>query len=233
MSLTCIFNQKYKSNVKIFGVKMQLNSQLITYVMTLALAAFLPGPGMTGLMFKTLLFGYKRGLVMLLGLITGDVIFLTLSIFFMKSIIQLNANAAFYLILLSCLYLGYLAYKFWNFDQNLLEFTCENKASNFLGSYKDGLFITLSNPKTMSFYLALLPTIFGNQDLPQLHIVLVLLTIVILMLVSGSYICFSVKLRSLLSNSKLQKIFLRILSIFMIFLIITMLLRELNMHEFL
>lgn len=206
---------------------MQLSSQFISYVMTLALAAFLPGPGMTGLMFKTLWFGYKNGFMMLFGLITGDVIFLMLSIFFMKSILQFNANTTFYLILLSCLYLGYLAYKFWNFDQNLFEIACKNKVSNFLSSYKDGLFITLSNPKTMSFYLALLPAIFGNQNLQQLHTVLIPLTIVILMLVGGSYICFSVKLRFFLSNPKLQKIFLRILSLFMLFLILTMLFREL------
>ena len=49
--------------------------------MTLFLAATLPGPGMTGLMFKTLSQGYRAGVVMLSGLITGDILYLTVSIF--------------------------------------------------------------------------------------------------------------------------------------------------------
>lgn len=50
-------------------------TQTMTYVLTLGLAAILPGPGMTGLMFKTLVQGYKNGLMMLCGLITGDITF--------------------------------------------------------------------------------------------------------------------------------------------------------------
>jgi threonine/homoserine/homoserine lactone efflux protein len=57
-------------------------AQFTTYIFTLSLAAILPGPGMTGLMFKTLTQGYKNGLIMLIGLITGDLIFLLTSIFY-------------------------------------------------------------------------------------------------------------------------------------------------------
>ncbi len=59
-------------------------TQLSTYIFTLFLAALLPGPGMTGLMFKTLSQGYQAGIVMLLGLMTADMIYLSASIFFIK-----------------------------------------------------------------------------------------------------------------------------------------------------
>ena len=198
------------------------------YMLTLALAAFLPGPGMTGLMFKTLSQGHKNGVIMLFGLITGDTIFLLISMFFMKAIVQLNHNASFYLIVLSCLYLGYLSYKFWNFDQNLIGVSYgENKKSFFL-SYKDGLLITLSNPKTISFYFALVPTIFGTQNLQKLSQWIVFLTILTLILVGGCYIGFSLKLKMILKSMKIQKILLKSLSIFMFFLAFIMLYSELN-----
>lgn len=88
-------------------------TQTMTYVLTLGLAAILPGPGMTGLMFKTLVQGYKNGLMMLCGLITGDITFLLISIFLFSSLHHFSPHLVFYLILLSSSYLLYLAYKFW------------------------------------------------------------------------------------------------------------------------
>ena len=60
---------------------MQDLTQFSTYLFTLAIAALLPGPGMTGLMLKTFTQGHQRALLMLLGLIIGDVLFLLSSIF--------------------------------------------------------------------------------------------------------------------------------------------------------
>jgi len=83
---------------------MDILTQIFTYSLTLALAAFLPGPGMTGLMFKTLSQGYWSGILMLLGLITGDIIFLSISIFFISYLTQLSSNFSAYIVIISCFY---------------------------------------------------------------------------------------------------------------------------------
>lgn len=54
---------------------MQTFGPISTYIITLAIAALIPGPGMTGILFKTISKGPLQGLIMLLGLITGDLIF--------------------------------------------------------------------------------------------------------------------------------------------------------------
>lgn len=202
-------------------------TQITTYVLTLALAAFLPGPGMTGLMFKTLSQGYKKGLTMLLGLITGDMIFLLISIFFISYIAQLNSDIFFYMMMISSLYLLYLSYKFWIFDDNLLEISMPETIKETFSSYINGLLITLSNPKTISFYLALVPTILGTTSLQKQSLFLVPITIFTLAVVGGIYIFFSLKLKNVLKSMKIQKILLRSLSSLMCFLALGMFYSEL------
>lgn len=100
---------------------MEYFSQISTYIITLGLAAIIPGPGMTGLMFKTLAKGYKSGLVMLLGLITGDLIFLSMSVLALSYIKQFSPNISSYIVIISCFYLFYISYKFWIFKENLID----------------------------------------------------------------------------------------------------------------
>ncbi|MCH7335104.1 LysE family transporter [Acinetobacter sp. NIPH 2699] len=201
-------------------------TQTTTYIVTLALAAILPGPGMTGLMFKTLVQGYKNGLMMLFGLITGDIIFLLTSIFLISYIHHFSPHFAFYLILLSSSYLLYLAYKFWFFEGNLLGIETPSNIKETIFSYKDGLLITLSNPKTISFYLAIVPAIFGAQSLQKQGLFLVAITILTLALIGGLYVFFSWNLKKVLSDIKIQTFLLRALSLMMCILALGMLYRE-------
>lgn len=205
-------------------------TQTMTYVLTLELAAILPGPGMTGLMFKTLVQGYKNGLMMLCGLITGDITFLLISIFLFSSLHHFSPHLVFYLILLSSSYLLYLAYKFWFFKGNLLENEAPENLKNTLFSYKDGLLITLSNPKTISFYLAIVPAIFGAQSLQKQSWFLVSITIFTLAIIGGLYVFFLLNLKKVLSDIKVQTILLTTLSVMMGILALGMFYREFNIQ---
>lgn len=210
---------------------MKLLAQYTTYMLALALAAFLPGPGMTGLMFKTLSQGYKNGWMMLLGLITGDIIFLLISIFCIAGLVQINPNFSFYLMVLSSFYLLYLSKKFWFFNGNLLKIPTEIKVKEIFSSYRDGVVMTLSNPKTIAFYLALVPSIFTPKTLENSGFILVLLTILVLMVVGGLYILCAWQLKGKLQNLRLQGILLKCFSLFMCFLALSILYRELTIFE--
>jgi len=205
---------------------MELKIQMITYIFTLAFAAFIPGPGMIGIMLKTISQGKRNGWMMLFGLITGDIIYLSISIFMMTTITQINSRFTFYLTIGSSIYLLYLAYKFWIIKENLLEYSLKINAS--FSSYRDGLLLTLSNPKTISFYFALVPTIFGSQSLPHLSIFLLLMTIMALMFVGSGYIIFSSQLKVKLTSVRIQQILLKILSSIMGLLALSMLYSEIN-----
>ena len=201
-------------------------AQFTTYIFTLSLAAILPGPVMTGLMFKTLTQGYKNGLIMLIGLITGDLIFLLSSIFLLTSFAQFFPNFSFYLVLLSSMYLLYLAYSFWSFSGDLLQTQAPNIENETLFSYRDGLLITLSNPKTISFYLAIVPAIFGEYSLKDQTFSLMIITVLTLTIIGGFYVFFSLGLKKFLRNLKIQKALLKGLSLMMFILALSMIYRE-------
>ena len=208
---------------------MQLTAQLTTYILTLTLAAFLPGPGMIGLMFKTISEGYIKAYCMLLGLITGDLCYLLISIFCISYISQLDPDIYFYLLLMSSIYLIYLSYQFWNLNKQVLLDQQSSSSQSAKVAYQNGLFITLSNPKTMAFYFALLPTMLVSQSLQQI-LVLVPITVFILISVGTCYICFSLKLKTILKSLKLQQILLKSLSILMCVLALTMLYSEVSIR---
>lgn len=201
-------------------------TQFTTYIFTLALAAILPGPGMTGLMFKTLTHGYKHGVMMLFGLITGDIIFLLISIFLVSSLTKLIPNFSFYLVMLSSIYLLYLAYSFWSFKGDLLQIQNKNTLEETLFSYRDGLFITLSNPKTISFYLALVPAIFGAYRLKEQTFFIIVITVLTLAVIGCFYVFFSWSLKKILHNLKIQSALLKGLSLMMCVLALSMMYRE-------
>lgn len=203
-------------------------TQLSTYIFTLFLAALLPGPGMTGLMFKTLSQGYQAGIVMLLGLMTADMIYLSASIFLLSYISQLSPNFSFYLIVFSSCYLLYLAYQFWTFKGDLLASSNELNLGKTLTAYKEGLLITLSNPKTISFYLVLVPAIFGSVSLQQKSPILMVVTLLTLTVIGGLYIFCSMSLKKFLKPLHVQKKLVRSLAGIMGFLAISLLYKELN-----
>ena len=202
---------------------------IFTYTASLGLAALIPGPGMTGLMFKTFSHGITHSLIMLSGLICGDLIFLTLIIFGLNTLNTLiHGQFATLFILASCCYLLYLAYQFWTFQGDLNPTVTRPDKSmhhvSFFKSYQHGLFITLSNPKTIAFYLALLPSVFGTDFFKQSLILYSIypLTIFILLCIGWLYIIGAHQMKRLITYKSVQLILLKSTAILMIFLAISL-----------
>ena len=200
---------------------------LIPYIITLSIAALIPGPGMLGLLFKTLTHHYKNALFMLLGLITGDLIYLTIALSGLSFISPyIDHRMSQILMMLACAYLFYIAWKLWHFqalslnaelpiDQANKKSTTSKKA--FRSDYFIGLAITLSNPKTITFYLALLPSIFGTSFLlnRSFIVILSLSTVLTLALVGALYIFSAVKIKALFDRPKFQTYLMKAMAIAM------------------
>lgn len=193
------------------------------YFVTLAIAALIPGPGMIALIFTTISGQYKNGFFMLLGLITGDLCYLAIAFFGLNSIVNLiNPLFGFLLICCACAYLYYIAFKLWMYKEDLLN---KSESKNYsqghqvlFSNYLNGLSLTLSNPKTITFYLALVPSIFGpSLSLSPLSLfILIILTISTLLIVGGFYICSAFQMKKFLSTKKYQSIFLKSISLVML-----------------
>lgn len=175
---------------------------LLAYCGALFIAAVIPGPGITAIVARALGSGFRPTFFMGLGLILGDMVYLTAVILGLAFIAQTFTTAFLLIKIAGALYLGYIAWKLWT--TGLLPQNIEAKGSTSLAmSFLSGLFVTLGNPKTMLFYVALVPTLVdlnavGLRD----YGVLLAATFIVLLAVLVPYIALASRARLLMRQPK-------------------------------
>lgn len=175
---------------------------LLAYCGALFIAAVIPGPGITAIVARALGSGFRPTFFMGLGLILGDMLYLTAVILGLAFIAQTFTTAFLLIKIAGALYLGYIAWKLWT--TGLLPRNIEAKGSTSLAmSFLSGLFVTLGNPKTMLFYVALVPTLVdlnavGLRD----YGVLLAATFIVLLAVLVPYIALASRARLLMRQPK-------------------------------
>jgi threonine/homoserine/homoserine lactone efflux protein len=188
----------------------------ITYSGALALAAAIPGPGVTALVARALGSGFRSALVMSLGLILGDLSYLTAVVLGLAFIAQTFGTVFLVIKWLGVCYLAYLAYSFWTAGISAETIEARRARGGLMSSFVAGLTVTLGNPKTMIFYLALVPTLV---DLHRLTIadygVLVGCTVVVLLVVLVPYLVLAARARQLLKAPRALKALNRAAASFM------------------
>lgn len=182
-------------------------SQAMAYTVALGIAAAIPGPGMTALVARSVSSGATAGMAMLMGLIIGDLIYLSFAVFGLSLLAQ-SFSALFAAIRwASIAYLCYLAWQFWHAEHHDLNSKSQGTRGLF-SSAGSGLAITLGNPKTIAFYLALLPAVIDLEavSFASWATVLVPLTVAVLIVVGGIFVLGALAVRRSLSSQRAQRI---------------------------
>ena len=144
------------------------------------LLAITPGPGVFATISRGLASGFNNAAFVVLGIVLGDIIFLLLAIFGLSTIAIVLGDFFVIVKYLGGAYLLYLGYKILTskeYETNLEGVHELSWKKNFF----TGLFITLSNPKVILFYLGFLPTFVNLQALTiiDIFIILAIVTIVL------------------------------------------------------
>ena len=140
----------------------------ITYSGALAIAAAIPGPGVTALVARALGSGFRSSLFMALGLMLGDLTYLTAVVLGLAFVAQTFGMVFLVIKWLGVAYLAWLAYAFWTAASRRKRSRRSKGKGGLLSSFVAGLTVTLGNPKTMIFYLALTPTLVDlHSDRPR------------------------------------------------------------------
>ncbi|MGV1915516.1 LysE family translocator [uncultured Agrobacterium sp.] len=173
---------------------------ILAYAMALFIAAAIPGPGMTAIVARALGSGFRETFFMGLGLVLGDMVYLTAVVLGLAFVAQTFQEAFMLLKFAGAAYLLYIAWKLWT--AGLLPQDLQAKKSTSIGmSFLSGLFITLGNPKTMLFYVALVPTLIDIRLIGvSEYAILIGVTFVVLMAVLLPYILLASKARALLKR---------------------------------
>lgn len=178
---------------------------LIAYSGALFIAAAIPGPGVTALVARALGSGFRETFFMGLGVILGDMIYLTAVVLGLALIAQTFTAIFLVVKFAGVLYLGYIAWKLWT--AGLLPEDIKAKPStNAAMSFLSGLLVTLGNPKTMLFYVALVPTLIDIAAIgPRDYGLLLTATFLVLLTVLVPYMLLAARARLLLKQPKALK----------------------------
>ncbi|MDK1384074.1 LysE family translocator [Sinorhizobium sp. 8-89] len=175
---------------------------LLAYSGALFIAAIIPGPGVTALVARALGSGFRETFFMGLGLILGDMAYLTAVVLGLAFVAQTFTTAFLIVKIASALYLGYIAWKLWTAGLLPQDIQARKSASATM-SFLSGLMVTLGNPKTMLFYVALVPTLIDLAAIgPEDYGLLLAATFLVLLAVLLPYMLLAARARSLLKQPK-------------------------------
>lgn len=191
-------------------------SGFIAYSGALALAAAIPGPGVTALVARALGSGFRSSLFMSLGLVVGDLTYLTAVVLGLAIVAQ-TFGAVFLLVKwLGVAYLAYLAWTFWTGGITAETVEAKREKAGAASSFLAGLAVTIGNPKTMVFYLALVPTLVDLRTITVTdYAVLAMLTVIVLLVVLMPYLALAAKARWFLATPRALKALNRTAAAFM------------------
>ena len=188
----------------------------IAYSGALALAAAIPGPGVTALVARALGTGFRSALFMSLGLVLGDLTYLTAVVLGLAIVAQTFGMVFLVIKWAGVAYLAYLAWTFWTSGITAENIEARKAKGGFFASFLAGLTVTLGNPKTMIFYLAITPTIVDLKTITLADYgILALLTIIVLLVVLVPYLALAAKARWFLKTPRALKALNRTAATFM------------------
>lgn len=186
------------------------------YSAALAIAVAIPGPGVTALVARALGSGFRSALFMSVGLVLGDLTYLTAVVLGLALLAQTFSAVFLVIKWLGVAYLAWLAWKFWNAGITAETVEAGRGSQRFFPSFIAGLLVTLGNPKVMVFYVALTPTIVDLHTITFAdYLVLAALTVSILLVVLVPYLLLAAKARSLLAAPRALKALNRTAAAFM------------------
>lgn len=180
-------------------------ANFMTYAIALAIAVAIPGPGIIALVARALGSGFRPTLPMMVGLALGDVVYLAAAVLGLTYIASAFGTIFIVLKYVGAAYLIYMAWGFWRRGITA-EKIAARRAESAWNSFAAGFLVTLSNPKVMVFYLALLPTFFDLRTVTIVDFfVLIAVTFAVLLCVLLPYISLAGRARTLLQTPKALK----------------------------
>jgi threonine/homoserine/homoserine lactone efflux protein len=160
---------------------------LVTFAVTYAIVCAVPGPGVAAIVARGLGGGFRGAVPMVVGILVGDLIYLSFAAFGLAAIAAHFGPVFTIIRYASAIYLLYIAWRFWTARPGS-EQIGPKREGHWSKTVLAGLSLTLGNPKTIVFYLALLPTLVPLGKITLVGFFeLVGIVIVLLLLIGLAY----------------------------------------------
>lgn len=133
---------------------------------TMIVLAMLPSPSVFAVVARSMASGFTHGLVTAIGIVVGDFIFITLAICGLSAIAETMDSLFVIVKYFGSVYLIWLGINLWRSQSKFVEVQAIRELS-WLSNFLTGLFITLSDPKAILFYVSFFPAFL---DLSQVSV---------------------------------------------------------------
>jgi len=168
-----------------------------------AVAIAVPGLGVIAIVARALGSGFRSVVPGALGILVGDLCLMSLSAFGLALIAQAMGHLFLIVKIAGGLYLFYLAYKYWTAKvEDEVEVVPQSAGRGFLAY----LGLTLSNPKAIAFFVALLPVAVNPRELNALgYLQLCCATLVLIPAITLGYAALASQLSRFVASRKARK----------------------------
>jgi len=179
-----------------------------TFVLTASIILVLPGPTIIYVVGQSLTHGKKASIPLSLGVVSGDALCISLSLFGVSALLTLFSTAFLIIKYLGAAYLIYLGIKMLRENSSLNYEKRDTSYYNSKSIFRDVFLVNSLNPKGIIFYSAFMPQFVNHQQNMLLQFVLLAVTFLILALINVlSYSLLSNQARSLFKAQSFTKMF--------------------------
>ncbi len=177
---------------------------LLVFAVVYLLAVASPGPGVAAVIARSLARGTRGAPAFIAGFLVGDLIWFTFAATGLAALAQTAQTLFIVVKYAGAAYLLYLAYKLWTAPVSTGDDVAPeiNRGQQPLQLFLGSLTLTLANPKTIIFFMALLPTVVQLEQLTVLGFLEIVLAIVIVLpLTLGSYVLVADRARRMFKSA--------------------------------
>ncbi|WP_192247335.1 LysE family translocator [Mesorhizobium silamurunense] len=184
-------------------------SGFAAYSGALAIAAIIPGPQIVAIVAQALQSGYRQAAWMTAGMVLGDVLYLAAVLAGLAFVAE---TFSFLLIVIKwagVAYLCWLAVQFWRAGETF-EASEAGAVKSGGNAFLSGVLVTLGNPKSVLFYISILPTVVDIGALSALDVpILLAITAIILAAVQFPFAVAGAGTRRSLQSPRTTRLFNR------------------------
>jgi threonine/homoserine/homoserine lactone efflux protein len=176
---------------------------LAAFTIAYAIAVIVPGPGVAAVVARALGGGFRSAFPMVLGILAGDLVYLVFALFGLAAIATWFGPVFVVVKWAGALYLLYVAWQFWSAKPGT-EQTGAKRDPSAWKTFLSGFALTMGNPKTIVFYLALLPTVvpLDRPITPLGFLELTAIVIVVLLAIGCAYAALAAVARDFFTSSR-------------------------------
>jgi threonine/homoserine/homoserine lactone efflux protein len=174
---------------------------LLAFTLAYAIAVLVPGPGVAAVVARALGGGFRGAFPMVLGILAGDLVYFVFAVFGLAAIATWFGPVFTIIRWAGAAYLLYIAYRFWTARPGSEQM--KPKSEDAWKTFLAGFSLTMGNPKTIVFYLAILPTVIPLDQMTLLAFAeLTAIVVVVLLFIGCGYAYLASAAREVFKSPK-------------------------------